>query len=80
MMQSIMLYIVGVTFESVNKNIQLKATEQYFPVMQIIVLYIVGVTFGLVNETFRRENSNASYLEISPYDAGHHAVHCRCNI
>ena len=56
------------------------ATEQYFPVMQIIVLYIVGVTFGLVNETFKCENSNESYLEIFPYDAVHHAVHCGCNI
>ena len=50
----IMLYKVALTFKSVDKiarcgHIQMKATEEYFPVF--IMLYKVGVTFGLCNKS-----------------------------
>ena len=41
----IMLYKVVLTFESVDEIIQMKATEQYFPVVLFIMLYKVVLTF-----------------------------------
>ena len=43
-----MLYKVDLSFESVT--IQMKATEQYFPVVLFIMLYKVILTFESVDE------------------------------
>ena len=38
--------------KSYGVTIQMKATEQYFPVVQFIMLYKVVLTFGPVDEIF----------------------------
>ena len=42
-------------------NIQMKATEQYFPVILFIMLYKVVVTFESMDETLKCDHSNESY-------------------
>ena len=50
----IILYKVGVTFDSVNEfpsvNIQMKAIAQYFPVVLFITLYKKVPTFESVDK------------------------------
>ena len=51
-----MLYIVVLTFESVDKilkcdhSVPVKATRQYFPMFLIITLYKVVLTFESVDD------------------------------
>jgi len=40
---------------------QMKATEQYFPVVQFIMLYKVVLTFESVDEILKCDRSNGSY-------------------
>ena len=47
-------------------TIQLKATEQYFPVVLFIMLYKVVLTFESVNEILKCDHSNESYLAYFP--------------
>jgi len=42
-------------------TIQMKATEQYFPVVLFIMLYKVVLTFDSVDETLRCDYSKESY-------------------
>ena len=42
-------------------TIQMKATEQYFPVVLFIMLYEVVITFESVGETLWCDHSNESY-------------------
>ena len=42
-------------------TIQVKATEQYFPVVLFIMLYKVVLTFESVDEILKCEYSNESY-------------------
>ena len=42
-------------------TIQVKATEQYFPVVLFIMLYKVVLTFESVNEIPKCDHSNESY-------------------
>ena len=63
------------SFESVNEilkcdhsnedcravHIQIKATEQYFPVVLFIMLYKVVLTFESVNEILKCNHSNEIY-------------------
>jgi len=42
-------------------TIQMKATEQYFPVVLLIMLYKVVVTLGSVDEILKCDHSNESY-------------------
>ena len=60
-----MLYKVVLTFESEEKSygvtIQMKATEQYFPVILFITLYKVVLTFESVDEILWCNHSNESY-------------------
>ena len=44
-----------------NVTIQMKATEQYFPVALFIMLYKVVLTFGSADEILKCEYSNESY-------------------
>ena len=41
--------------------IQMKATEQYFPVVLLVMLYKVVVTFESVDEILQCDRSNESY-------------------
>ena len=42
-------------------TIQMKATEQYFPVVLFIMLYMVVLTFESVDEILKYDHSNESY-------------------
>jgi len=42
-------------------TIQMKAIEQYFPVVLFIMLYKVVLTFESVDEIFKCDHSNKSY-------------------
>ena len=44
-------------------TIQMKATEQYFPVVLFIMLYKVVLTFESVNEIPKCDHSNESYQD-----------------
>ena len=47
--------------KSLSVTIQMKATEQYFPVVLFIVLYKVIRTFASVDEILKCDHSNESY-------------------
>jgi len=61
-----MLRKVVLPFESVDEILkcdhsEMKATEQYFPVVLFIMLYKVVLTFEFVNEIPKCDHSNESY-------------------
>ena len=47
-------------------TIQVKATEQYFPVVLFIMLYKVVLTFASVDEILKCDHSNESYKQTFP--------------
>ena len=47
--------------KSLSVTIQMKATEQYFPVVLFIMLYKVVLTFESVHEYLKCDYSNESY-------------------
>ena len=47
--------------KSYGVTIQMKATEQYFPVVLFIMLYKVVLTFESVDEILWCDHSNESY-------------------
>ena len=47
--------------KSYGVTIQMKATEQYFPVVLFIMLYKVVLTFKFEDEIPKRDHSNESY-------------------
>ena len=47
--------------KSYSETIQMKATEQYFPVVLFIVLYKLVLTFEFVDEILKCDHSNESY-------------------
>ena len=61
----IMLYKVVLMFQSMDEllseTIQVKVTEQYFPVVLFIMLYKVVLTFESVDEIQKCDHSNGSY-------------------
>ena len=50
--------------KSSSVTIQIKATEQYFPVVLFIMLYKVVLTFVSVNEILKCDHSNKSYCAV----------------
>ena len=62
-----MLYKVVLTFESVEKSygviIQMKAIEQYFPVILFFLLYKVVLTFEYVGEIPRVTIQKRAFIE-----------------
>ena len=52
--------LLGQWMKSQSVTIQIKATEQYFPVVLFIMLYKVVLTFASVNEIFKCDHSNDS--------------------
>ena len=60
-----MLYMVVLTFESADEilivTIQMKATEQYFPVVLFIMPCKVVLPFESVDEILKCYRSNESY-------------------
>jgi len=47
--------------KSYTVTIQMKATEQYFPVVLFIMLYKVALSFESVDEILKCDHSNESY-------------------
>ena len=47
--------------KSLSVTIQMKAIEQYFPVVLFIMLYMVVLTFKPVDEILKCDHSNESY-------------------
>ena len=47
--------------KSLSVTIQMKATEQYFPVVLFIMLYKLVLTFESVDEIVKCDHSNESY-------------------
>ena len=50
-------------------TIQIKATEQYFPVVLFIILYKVVLTYEFVDGIRKFDHSNESYWAILSYGA-----------
>ena len=55
-------------------TIQMKATEQYFPVMLFIMLYEVVLAFESEDEILKCDHSNESYRAVLSCDAVYYAV------
>ena len=53
---------------------QMKATEQYFPVVLLIMLYKVVPTFKYVDEFPCCDHSNESYWAVLSYSTVHYSV------
>ena len=60
--------------KSLSVTIQMKATEQYFPVVLFIMLYKVVLTFESVDEILKCDHSNESYWAVLSCDTFYHAV------
>ena len=50
--------------KSLSVTIQIKATEQYFPVVLFIMLYKVVLTLDPVDEILKCDHSNESYWAV----------------
>ena len=55
---------MSLCMKSYGVTIQMKATEQYFPVVMFIMLYQVVLTFESVDEILKRDHSNESYRAV----------------
>ena len=55
-------------------TIQMKATEQYFPVVLFITLYKVVLTFQSVDEILKCDHSNESYWAVLSCGTVYYAV------
>ena len=60
--------------KSYGVTIQMKATEQYFPVVLFIMLYKVVLTFESVDEILKCYHSNESDWAVLSCDTVHHVV------
>ena len=61
---SVLTWWVALILESVDEvivNTQMKATEQYFPVVLFIMLYKLALTFESVDKILKCDHSNESY-------------------
>ena len=59
--------------------IQMKAAEQYFPVVLFIMLYKVALPFESVDEILKCENSNESYWAVLPCGAVYYGLEVGSN-
>ena len=60
--------------KSLSVTIQMKATEQYFPVVLFIMLYKVVLTFESVDEILKCDHSNEGYWTVLSYGTVYCAV------
>ena len=56
-----MFLVINSVGKSLSVTIQMKATEQYFPVVLYILLYEMVLTFESVDEILKCDHSNESY-------------------
>ena len=61
--------------KSQSVTIQMKATEQYFPVVLFIMLFKVVLTFESVDEILKCDHSTDSYCAVFSCGAVHYAEH-----
>jgi len=54
--------------------IQVKATEQYFPVVLLTILHMVVLTFESVDEILKSDHSNESYWAVLSCGVVYYAV------
>ena len=66
--------------KSWSVTIQMKATEQYFPVVLFIMLYMMFLTFDYVDEVLRYDNSNESYWAVLSCGTVYYAVQGGSNV
>ena len=60
--------------KSLSVTIQMRATEQYFPVVLFIMLYKVVLTFESVDEILKCDHSNKSYRAVLSCAAVYYAL------
>jgi len=60
--------------KSYGVTIQMKATEQHFPVVLFLMLYEVVLTFELVDVTLKRDDRNESYWALLASGTFYYAV------
>ena len=60
--------------KSYGVTIQMKATEQYFPVVLFIMLYKVVLTFESMDEILWCDHSNESYWAVLSCGTVYHAL------
>ena len=60
--------------KSYGVTIQMKATEQYFPVVLFIMLYKMVLTFESADEILRCDHSNESYWAVLSCGTVYYAV------
>jgi len=60
--------------KSYSVTTQMKATEQYFPVVLFIMPYKVVLTFESVDEILKCDHSNEIYSEVVSCGAVYYAV------
>ena len=60
--------------KSWSVTIQMKATEQYFPVVLFIMMYKVILTFESVDEILKCDHSNESYWAVLSFGSVYYAV------
>ena len=65
--------------KSLSETIQMKATEQYFPVVLFIMLYKVVLTFESVDEILKCDHSNESYWAVLSCTTVYYALQGSCN-
>ena len=66
--------------KSQSVTIQMKATEQYFPVVLFIMLYKVILTFESVDEIPKCDHSNESYQAVLSCDTVYYDVQGGSNV
>ena len=66
--------------KSLSVTIQMKAIEQYFPVLLFIMLYKMILTFEPVDEILKCDHSNESYWAELSFGAVYYAVQGGCNV
>ena len=60
--------------KSLSVTIQMKATEQFFPVVLFIMLYKVVLSFESVDEILKCDHSNESYWAVPSCAVVYYAV------
>ena len=68
------LFLLSLSMKSWSVTIQMKATEQYFPVELFIMLYKMVVSFESVDEILKCDHSNESYWAVLSCGAVYYAV------
>ena len=63
--------------KSSSVTIQMKATEQYFPVVLFIMLCKVVLTFESVDEILKCHHSNESYRAVLLHGAVYFSMFCK---